>query len=178
MASGSATTDNGLQALWETSRAQPGDAGILTNFLGGRIGLDVGAKTSTQAFADALPKIDAIFPGTSATHTGATVLAHWPSQPLAKGSYACYRPGQWAFFGTERTPVDNLHFAGEHTSEDYQGYMEGGAESGARAAMEVAEALGLSMSGLLAARPNVRRRHGRLARARTLAAHVRRARAR
>jgi monoamine oxidase len=40
--------------------------------------------------------------------------------------------------------VGNLHFAGEHTSLDFQGYMEGGAESGARAAREILVDLGLA----------------------------------
>ena len=64
------------------------------------------------------------------------VRMHWPSYPLTKGSYACYAPGQWAFWGTEGLPEnrDTLHFCGEHTSLDFQGYMEGAAESGERAA--------------------------------------------
>ena len=34
-----------------------------------------------------------------------------------------------------------IHFAGEHCSQDFQGYMEGGAAEGARAAKEVLTAL-------------------------------------
>jgi monoamine oxidase len=34
-----------------------------------------------------------------------------------------------------------VHFAGEHTSADWQGYMNGGVESGQRAAAEVVAAL-------------------------------------
>jgi monoamine oxidase len=37
----------------------------------------------------------------------------------------------------EFEPVGNIHFAGEHTSLDSQGYMEGGAETGKRAAQAV-----------------------------------------
>jgi monoamine oxidase len=37
----------------------------------------------------------------------------------------------------------NLHFAGEHCSIDYQGYMEGGATEGQRAALEVLGDYGL-----------------------------------
>jgi monoamine oxidase len=33
--------------------------------------------------------------------------------------------------------VGNLHFAGEHTSESAQGFMEGGCESGERVAEEI-----------------------------------------
>jgi monoamine oxidase len=50
--------------------------------------------------------------------------------------------------------VGNLHFCGEHTSLDFQGYMEGAAETGARAAGEILETLQVTPSavhqGLLA----------------------------
>ena len=36
-----------------------------------------------------------------------------------------------------------MHFAGEHTSTFSQGYLNGGVESGSRAAAEVLAALGL-----------------------------------
>jgi monoamine oxidase len=40
--------------------------------------------------------------------------------------------------------VGNLHFCGEHTSIDFQGYMEGGCESGTRVAQEILTDLGLA----------------------------------
>ena len=72
------------------------------------------------------------------------VRQHWPTMPFALGSYACYRPGQAAFSGSEGVAEGRLHFCGEHTSVDFQGYMEGGAESGARAAREILVDLGLA----------------------------------
>jgi monoamine oxidase len=36
----------------------------------------------------------------------------------------------------------NCHFAGEHTSQDFQGYLNGAVETGARAAAEVIGDLG------------------------------------
>jgi monoamine oxidase len=38
-------------------------------------------------------------------------------------------------------PQGPIHFAGEHCSQDFQGYMEGAAREGKRAALEVAHAL-------------------------------------
>jgi monoamine oxidase len=61
------------------------------------------------------------------------------------GSYASYLPGQWtALCGAEGERVRRLHFAGEHTSLEAQGFMEGGCESGERAAREVLADLGLA----------------------------------
>jgi monoamine oxidase len=37
-----------------------------------------------------------------------------------------------------------VHFCGEHTSENFQGYMEGAAESGERVASEILADLGRS----------------------------------
>jgi monoamine oxidase len=49
------------------------------------------------------------------------------------------------FAGVEREPegaAQNCHFAGEHTSIKSQGYLNGGVETGERAASEVIDALG------------------------------------
>jgi Flavin containing amine oxidoreductase len=70
----------------------------------------------------------------------------WQTMPFSRGSYSCYLPGQWRFWGTEGQRVHNVHFAGEHTSLEFQGYMEGAAESGARVAGEIMDDLGLAPS--------------------------------
>ena len=57
------------------------------------------------------------------------------------GTMGAWRPTTIA--GNEPKPVGNLFFAGEHTDSFYewQGFMEGGALSGLRAAAEVLTAL-------------------------------------
>ena len=47
-----------------------------------------------------------------------------------------------AFGGAEGRAEGPIHFAGEHTALDEQGYMEGGAATGLRAAHEVLRAVG------------------------------------
>jgi monoamine oxidase len=64
------------------------------------------------------------------------------------GSYAAYLVGQWTgIAGVEGERAGNLHFAGEHTSTAFQGFMEGAAETGAAAAMEVLADLGIGQDG-------------------------------
>jgi monoamine oxidase len=59
-----------------------------------------------------------------------------------KGSYSYWKVGQYTQFeGAERQPEGNFHFAGEHTAIDFQGYLNGGVESGERAAGEILAAL-------------------------------------
>lgn len=65
-------------------------------------------------------------------------MMHWPGYQFTLGSYSCYKVNQWTTIaGAEFESVDNLHFAGEHCSYDFQGYMNGGAETGRRAAEEI-----------------------------------------
>jgi monoamine oxidase len=52
------------------------------------------------------------------------------------------RSGQYTrFAGVEREPQEGVHFCGEHTSIDAQGYLEGAVETGERAADEIISAL-------------------------------------
>jgi monoamine oxidase len=58
----------------------------------------------------------------------------WGTEPRFLGAYSVYAPGQLTrYWDALRTPFSNVHLAGEYTSI-YGGYMEGGVESGERAA--------------------------------------------
>lgn len=140
--SGSTLSDRGPQSVWETSRGQAGAHGILTVLAGGAEGLALGSGTAEARAQTYLPHLESLYPGTQAAYrVGSAVRMHWPSFEYARGSYACYRPGQAAWSGTEEERVGNLHFAGEHTSADFQGFMEGAARTGIRAAKEILEDL-------------------------------------
>lgn len=146
-ASGSLTTDLPVQQTWDTSIGQEGASGILTNFLGGDQGVASGTGTQEDWFQGILGDIEAVWPGTQAAYvTNSAVRMHWPTAPRFKGSYTCYRPGQWAYWSTEGVREGNLHFCGEHTSLDFQGWMEGAAETGALVAAEIIDEVGGTMS--------------------------------
>jgi monoamine oxidase len=142
---GTVMTDAGFQVAWETSRAQKGTEGVLTNFTGGAEGLAVGRGTPDERAAELATRLDLVFPGISAYHRRAEAARfHWPTHPWTMGSYACYRTGQiTAFGGAEGEREGGVFFAGEHTSGDYQGFMEGACESGERVAKEVAATFGV-----------------------------------
>ncbi len=144
-ANGSVFTDLPFQLTWETSRHQAGAAGVLTNFTGGAHGVGLGHGTAAEQARSLVADLERVFPGVAATRAGmAEARFHWPSHPWSRGSYACYRPGQWtAFSGAEGEPAGNVHFAGEHCSRTAQGFMEGGCETGEAAARAVLAALGL-----------------------------------
>jgi monoamine oxidase len=69
-------------------------------------------------------------------------LEHWPSNPLTAAT--CYGPGQFtSIAGIEGEAVVPLYFAGEHTDSFYnwQGFMEGAALSGLKAATDILRAV-------------------------------------
>jgi monoamine oxidase len=136
-----------MQATWE---ANPSGAGtghaVLASLVGGARARQMGPDTLQADAAVFLGNLDQAMPGAlaAASRDGAgNVLAHvenWTSNPFSKGSQSCNAPGYFTTLAHhEAKPVDNLLFAGEHTSSFYewQGFMEGAALSGLRAASEV-----------------------------------------
>ena len=142
------TSDLSFQQCWDTSIGQGGPEGVMTNFLGGQAGLDSGAGTAEAWFTtDWSPASSRCFPGRAAAYIADTaVRMHWPTVPTHKGSYTCYRPGQWASWALEGVREGNLHFCGEHCSPEFQGWMEGAAETGGLVAMEILDDLATAAS--------------------------------
>ncbi|HET6602945.1 MAG TPA: NAD(P)/FAD-dependent oxidoreductase [Xanthomonadaceae bacterium] len=142
---GAVFTDLPLQTTWETSRKQPGTHGILTNFTGGLHGIEIGSGTPKAQADAAAAQLEAVFPGIAAARGNApAVRFHWPSHPWARGSYACFRPGDWTSLrGAMGEQAGRVYFAGEHCAMDTQGFMEGGVESGETAAGQVLADLGI-----------------------------------
>jgi monoamine oxidase len=144
-ANGASMADLRYQTTWDTSRKQPGEAGTLTNFTGGRHGVELG-QGSPRAQADAaVGELNRVFPGLAAMRTQPREARfHWPTHPWSLGSYLCLRPNDWSTYrGAIQLPAGALFFAGEHCAVDTQGFMEGGCESGEAAAAEVLEARGM-----------------------------------
>ena len=139
---GDTFADTGYQNTWEVTRAQPGRAGILVDYTGGTIGNSFTGGTPATFARRFLTQIEPVIPGISATWNGRATLDHWPTNPWTKGSYSYWKIGQYtAFSGVEKLPVGSCHFAGEHTSQDFQGYLNGAVETGQRAATEILTAI-------------------------------------
>ena len=139
---GDSYADTGYQSTWEVTRGQPGTRGILVDYTGGATALAQSGRMPSALAQQFLAQIERVMPGLSSRFTGAVSFDDWPRNPWSLGSYAYYRVGQYQqFSGAEREVVGSCHFAGEHTSQDSQGYLEGAVESGIRAAAEVVAAL-------------------------------------
>jgi monoamine oxidase len=89
-----------------------------------------------------LAQVDQAYPGTSAQWNGLAQLSAWHRNPYSWGAYSYY-PTDYIhrFAGYEAARQGNIHFAGEHTSVDFQGFMNGGAETGERVGKELLAAL-------------------------------------
>jgi monoamine oxidase len=135
---GETYSDRGYQNTWEVSRAQPGTTGILVNYTGGTIGSNANKGTPAQAAATFLKQVEPVLPGATAQWNGKAVRDYWTGYAWTKGSYSYWKAGQYTrFSGAEKERSGNCHFAGEHTSQDFQGYLQGAVESGQRAASEI-----------------------------------------
>ncbi|MEU2545906.1 NAD(P)/FAD-dependent oxidoreductase [Streptomyces roseolus] len=151
VSAGDCFTDLDVQQTWDTTKIQGGTGGILIQYNGGSLArnLDPAGPFSTESdpyvrnlVSRYLTGVDAFFPGTSRAWNGRAQLSAWHKNPNALGAYSCWPVGYLhRYAGYEGTAQGNVHIGGEHCSYDFQGFMEGGATEGERAAREVIDAL-------------------------------------
>ena len=135
---GETYADTGYQNTWEVTRAQPGTAGILVDYTGGNVGAGFGTGTTTERATQFLAQIEPVLPGITNQWNGKAVRDFWTDYPWTKGSYSYWKVGQYTkFSGMERKQQGNCHFCGEHTSIDFQGYLNGAVETGERVVSEI-----------------------------------------
>jgi len=135
---GETFADTGYQSTWDTTRAQSGNSGILVNYTGGNIGESFGSGTTEGHAERFLKQMEPVLPGIAERWNRRAALTFWPGHRWAKGSYSYLKVGQYTTLaGVERERQGNCHFAGEHTSVAFRGYLNGAVESGERAANEI-----------------------------------------
>ena len=138
---GTTYVDTAFQGGWDVTRGQAGSTGIMVRYAGGTIGASFSQSDpgSLDTYAkDTLSLLEAFFPGITPYYNGIVTLSAPWRNPNLLGSYACWTTGQYtSVAGLEKLRQANCHFAGEHCSINFQGFMEGGAQEGARAAQEI-----------------------------------------
>ena len=153
ISTGESYSDTGYMNTWEASRAQAGAEGILVDYTGGNVAAsfnpsmpfsDQSNPYVTRAAKTFLGQIEPVYPGLTKSWNGRSTLSAWHVNPYAYGAYSYWPTGYCHLYaGYEGKRQGSVHFAGEHCSIDYQGYMEGGATEGQRAAVELLGDLGL-----------------------------------
>ena len=149
ISTGTTYADTGYQNTWDVTRGQDGATGILVDYAGGGVPLasfsgHPNDPRVVAGFAKTfLKQLEPVFPGITSLWNGRATLDVPLTNPFLLGSYSYWKVGQYTgFSGYEKArqpdPVTGkCHFAGEHCSINFQGFMEGGAEEGARAANEI-----------------------------------------
>ncbi len=142
--------DLGPQNAWDTTRGQAGPYGLITNYTGGDAASNfvtpapyLNASTpSVAGYAKVFAQTyDKPFPGSADLWNGRAILSTPFRDPNLLLSYSYWRVGQYtSFAGYEGVAQGLIHFAGEHCSLNFQGFMEGAAEEGQRAGLEVVNA--------------------------------------
>ncbi|MEL6384578.1 MAG: flavin monoamine oxidase family protein [Cyanobacteria bacterium J06626_18] len=128
-----AITDLPLGFVSEATTNQPGRPGILTAYVSGKYGRQLGAMDERDRLATALTQLEELYPGAK-QHLKTAISYVWAQDPWVGGSYSAYGPGQITkLWPALRRPYGRILFAGEHT-DAYIGYMEGAVRSGQRAA--------------------------------------------
>jgi len=140
---GEVRLDGSFHGTWEVTRAQAGGAGVLNFWSGGQRAVEAGTGSPESAAARALADMEGPLPGLTQAWNGRVIRNAWDASSGPRGSYAYYPPGYMTtLLGVEAEPEGRCHFAGEHTSAEWQGYLNGAVESGLRAAREVLRAIG------------------------------------
>jgi monoamine oxidase len=124
-------------AVWDANEEQRGRSGILTLMAGGSAS-DATREMVARDGLDALTRsLDWL--GSKRAELVASRQIAWEEDPWARGGYAFFDPSfDPALRHWLARPAGRLFFSGEHTSKQWQGYMNGAIESGRRAAAEVA----------------------------------------
>jgi monoamine oxidase len=147
VSNGNTYSDTGYQNSWDVTRAQAGRSGIMVDYTGGPVSADMltsvayATASASSVIVDAqqfLNRIEPVFPHISTYWNGKAASSLPHLDPLLGLSYSHWEVGQYqTIAGYEQVRQGNCLFAGEHTSIDFQGFMEGGAVSGQRAANEI-----------------------------------------
>lgn len=135
--SGSLYSDRGFQVVWDTSAGQEGKGGVITNFTADEhamgdeaslfAALEKGLKTlAPKLLADLNPEKKTSF--------------FWPRHPHTLASYSAPKVGQYCDMIEEAGRSElggHVLFAGEHTSTESFGFMNGAVDAGERVAKEL-----------------------------------------
>lgn len=126
-----------INAGWDSSQMLGKSHASYTLFYGGNANESF-AQNPNDVKAAALKELEALYPGITQQHNGKVEKFHWASFPHSLGSYSCHGLGHYhdviPHIGKSS---ENLHFAGEHCSYEFQGFMNGALVTGREAAEKI-----------------------------------------
>lgn len=140
-----ALSDGPLGTSWEQTDDKPACNIAVVSALPACCAVDAIRKLPPEERLESFRgSFEVIVPGFRA-HLLQDRLYDWVGDPWTLGSYSNAAPGQVTSQGPIlRAGLGRLHFAGEHTSYGFAGYMEGALRSGAAAARRLAKRDGVA----------------------------------
>lgn len=122
-------------AVWDAAEEQRARSGILSLLAGGRASRALRGIVASEGAPGVVGRLAWLGKPTALI---AAYTVSWEDESWSRGGYAVFDPSfdpglrEWL-----ARPAGRVVFAGEHTSLQWQGYMNGAIESGKRAAAEI-----------------------------------------
>jgi monoamine oxidase len=133
-----ARSDGPIGETWEATQGQETKTPVLTSFSGGPAAEKTRRWGSEQKQDKYLTELERFYPDVR-KHFGGSRVLDWAGDPWALASYSFPAPGQVTTVAPLlRSGLASLHFAGEHCSSAFVGYMEGALQSGIAVARSIA----------------------------------------
>jgi len=133
-----AFTDGMISMTWECTDNQRGEGAVLSGFSGGPAAETSRERWSREKHSAYVKEFAKIYPTFEQNYVGGRFM-DWPSDEWTMAGYSFPAPGQITRMGPLlHKGMGRLHFAGEHTSYKFVGYMEGALNSGATIAKRIA----------------------------------------
>lgn len=138
-------TDESFGCGWDSTHMQSVSNASFTVFGGGNSADKIFKEPQHQLIQNFVPGINKTFNGADKAFTKKSIKYCWGNQPFTKAGYTSFKKGQYStIVGWEAEPVGNIYFAGEHVSGEFQGFMNGAAQTGRIAATAVSAKILLS----------------------------------
>ena len=133
-----ALSDGEISMTWNATDQQDMSKGaVMVGFSGGPASEKCRTRKGKEADEAYTKNFEAIYPGFAAARTGGRFM-DWPGDTWSGASYSFPAPGEVTTAGPMlRKGLPGLHFAGEHCSYAFIGYMEGALQSGIAAAKRI-----------------------------------------
>ena len=129
-------TDLPIGAMWDGNEDQRGKAAVLSLMAGGSASAETQKLVAERGVEGIVSALKWLRPRGARLLDSRMIV--WEEDPWARGGYAYFDP---SYDPLLRSWLARAHgrilFAGEHTSCQWQGYMNGAVQSGLRAAIEI-----------------------------------------
>jgi monoamine oxidase len=134
----------GFAEGWDATTVE-GDTSLMTFFMGGAQCAAAAKHDAATLRRDFETVVAPAVPGLTQAATIWQRRTNWTGDRFSRGAYSCFKPGQLTRYAqlfwleeqgkaVQSPVVGPLVFAGEHLSDAWPGYMNGGAQTGRLAA--------------------------------------------